>query len=139
MNASEEMAADFAGTGMSTGPHPVSFARAELDRAGITRAADLARVPHGRRARVAGIVIVRQRPGTAKGFVFITVEDETGFANAIVTPQRFERHRATIVATNALIIDGVVQNQDGVVSIKADRFEPLLGRPAEIDVSHDFH
>ncbi len=139
MNASEEMAADFAGTSMSTGPHPVSFARAELERAGVTRAADLASVPHGRRARVAGIVIVRQRPGTAKGFVFITVEDETGFANAIVTPQRFERHRATIVATNALIIDGVVQNQDGVVSIKADRFEPLLGRPAEIDVSHDFH
>jgi error-prone DNA polymerase len=139
MNESEAMAADFAGTSLSTGRHPISFARGELDRAGITRAADLARVPHGRRARVAGIVIVRQRPGTAKGFVFITVEDETGFANAIVTPQRFEQHRWTIVATHAMIIHGVVQNQDGVVSIKADRFEPLPGQAADIDVSHDFH
>jgi error-prone DNA polymerase len=88
---------------------------------------------------VAGVVIVRQRPGTAKGFVFITIEDETGFANAIVTPDRFARHRRTIVATHAMIIEGVVQNQQGVVSIKADTFEPLEGRPAAIDVSHDFH
>ena len=115
------------------------FCGAALDRRGITRAADLARVPNGRRARVAGVVIVRQRPGTAKGFVFITLEDETGFANAIVTPKLFERDRRTIVGANALIIDGVVQNQEGVVSIKADRFEPLYGRTATIDVSHDFH
>jgi len=139
MTADEEMSADFAGTHLSTGPHPVSFARPELDRRGVTRAADLGRIPQGRRARVGGIVIVRQRPGTAKGFVFLTVEDETGFANAIVTPQLFERDRPIILAANALIIDGVVQNQDGVVSIKADRFEPLGGRPAAIDVSHDFH
>jgi error-prone DNA polymerase len=89
------------------------------------------------------VVIVRQRPGTAKGFVFITVEDETGFANAIVTPARFDRHRALIVGAGALIIEGVVQNQQGVVSIKADRFQPL-GRPlgdssGKIDISHDFH
>jgi error-prone DNA polymerase len=139
MTADEEMSADFAGTHLSIGPHPVSFARAELDRRGVTRAADLGRIRHGRRARVGGVVIVRQRPGTAKGFVFLTVEDETGFANAIVTPQLFERDRPIILAANALIIDGVVQNQDGVVSIKADRFEPLGGRPAAIEVSHDFH
>ncbi len=139
MTADEEMAADFAGTHLSVGPHPVSFARADLTRLGVSCAADLAKIRHGRRARVGGIVIVRQRPGTAKGFVFLTVEDETGFANAIVTPQLFERDRQIILAANALIITGVVQNVDGVVSIKADGFEPLGGRPAAIDVSHDFH
>jgi error-prone DNA polymerase len=139
MTEAEELGADFRGTGVSTGPHPVALARAELDRLGVTRAADLAGVPDGRRARVGGVVIVRQRPGTAKGFVFITLEDETGFANAIVTPPRYARHRALIVSTNALIIEGVVQNQQGVVSIKAEGFQPLTGRPGEIDISHDFH
>jgi len=139
MTTEEEMSADYAATNLSTGPHPISFARAALDRRGVTRAADLARVPHGRRTSVAGVVIVRQRPGTAKGFVFITLEDETGFSNAIVTPSLFEEHRHTIIGTNALVIEGVVQNQDGVISIKADRFEPLGGRSAAIDVSHDFH
>ncbi len=139
MTPDEEMAADFAGTHLSIGPHPVSFARAELDRRGVTRAGELRNVRHGRRARVGGVVIVRQRPGTAKGFVFLTVEDETGFANAIVTPQLFERDRRIILGAHALIIDGVVQNLDGVVSIKADRFQPLSGRAAAIDVSHDLH
>ena len=139
MSAEEELAADYAGTNLTIGQHPVAFARAALDRQGVTRAADLGTVPGGRRVRVAGVVIVRQRPGTAKGFVFITVEDETGFANAIVTPDRFEQHRQIILGVSALIIEGVVQNQDGVVSIKADRFEPLGGRAAAIDVSHDFH
>jgi error-prone DNA polymerase len=139
MSDDDEMLADFRGTGISTGPHPMTLARAELSRAGILSAAELQQVPNGRRARVAGVVIVRQRPQTAKGFVFITVEDETGFANAIVTPQRFARDRDVIVETNALIIEGVVQNQRGVVSIKADLFTPLGGRPASIDVSHDFH
>ena len=85
------------------------------------------------------MVIVRQRPGTAKGFVFITLEDETGFANAIVTPQRFAQHKHVIVTSSALVIDGVVQNHDGVVSIKADRFAALDGHAAAVDISHDFH
>ena len=142
MTAGEETTADFRGTGVSTGAHPISLVRAELDRRGVLRARDLARVPGGRRARVGGVVIVRQRPGTAKGFVFITLEDETGFANAIVTPPRFQRHRALLVSSNALIIEGVVQNQQGVVSIKADRFEPLssgAGALRAVDISHDFH
>jgi len=139
MSAEEELAADYAGTNLTIGQHPLAFARAGLDRRGVTRAADLGAVPGGRRARVAGVVIVRQRPGTAKGFVFITVEDETGFANAIVTPDSFEQHRQVILGVSALLIEGVVQNQDGVVSIKADGFEPLGGRAAAIDVSHDFH
>jgi len=139
MTDDEEIAADFDGTGVTTGPHPVSFMRAELTRAGVVSAAALAEVPHGRRARIAGVVIVRQRPGTAKGFVFITLEDETGFTNAIITPDRYARHRSLLVSTNALIIEGVVQNQQGVIAIKADRFEPLTGRPGRVDMSHDFH
>ena len=144
MTEGEETIADFRGTGVSTGPHPMSLVRAELDQRGILRARDLARVADGRRARVGGVVIVRQRPGTAKGFVFITLEDETGFANAIITPQRFQRHRAMLVSANAMIIEGVVQNQQGVVSLKADRFEPLTtsagdGAVRSVDISHDFH
>jgi error-prone DNA polymerase len=139
MSADEELTADYRGTGLSTGPHPMTFARAEMKRAGVLAAADLARVPDGRRARVGGVVIVRQHPETAKGFVFITLEDETGFANAIVTPQLFARDREIIVETNALVIEGVVQNQRGVVSLKADRFTPIGGKPAAIDISHDFH
>ncbi|MEO5766804.1 MAG: error-prone DNA polymerase, partial [Polyangia bacterium] len=88
----DEMLADFHGTGLSTGAHPMSFVRERLRDHDVVTAAQLMGVPNGRRARVAGIVIVRQRPGTAKGFVFLTIEDETGFANAIVTPQRFDTH-----------------------------------------------
>ncbi len=124
----------------------MTFVRERLRGHDVLAAAELVNVPHGRRARVAGIVIVRQRPGTAKGFVFLTVEDETGFANAIITPARFDTHRKTILGLGALIIEGVVQNQDGVVSIKADRFLPLPGpTPTSlepmtgIDISHDFH
>jgi error-prone DNA polymerase len=139
MTEAEELMADYRGTGMTTGPHPMVFAREELRRMGALTSAELTNVPDGRRARVGGVVVVRQHPGTAKGFVFITIEDETGFANAIVTPQRFASNREVIVETNALVIEGVVQNQRGVVAIKADRFTPLGGRPASIDISHDFH
>jgi error-prone DNA polymerase len=139
MSEAEEMSADFRGTGLSTGPHPMTFVRDELRRAGVLTAAELLNAPDGRRARVGGVVVVRQHPETAKGFVFITLEDETGFANAIVTPQRFARDREIIVETNALVIEGVVQNQRGVVAIKADKFTPLGGKPAAIDISHDFH
>jgi error-prone DNA polymerase len=138
MTMKERIAADFAGSGMSTGPHPVSLVRPLLERRGIKRAADLALVPDGTRVEAAGTVIVRQRPGTAKGFFFITLEDETGFANAIVTPQRFAAERTLLTTSAALIVGGILQNQDGVVSIKADRFAPLreIGASAP---SHDFH
>ncbi|HVU52639.1 MAG TPA: error-prone DNA polymerase [Polyangia bacterium] len=139
MTEAEELTADFRGTGLTTGPHPMVFARHKLQKTGVLTAAELLTVPDGRRARVGGVVVVRQHPETAKGFVFITIEDETGFANAIVTPQRFARWREVIVETNALVIGGVVQNQRGVVAIKADTFEPIGGRPAAIDISHDFH
>ncbi|MES1206787.1 MAG: error-prone DNA polymerase, partial [Pseudomonadota bacterium] len=146
MSRHDEILADYRATGLTTGPHPMTFARGRLRANDVVTAAALKRVPHGRRARVAGLVIVRQRPGTAKGFVFLTIEDETGFANAIVTPRCFEIHRRAILALGAMIIEGVVQNQDGVVSIKADGFLPVPGPapgaadPAtSIDISHDFH
>jgi error-prone DNA polymerase len=103
----------------------------------VTRAADLERIPDGRIVRIAGAVIVRQRPGTANGFVFLSMEDETGIMNAIVTPDAYDRYKFEVLASPFLIIDGALQNQDGVVSVKAARIAPLrAGAAAE---SHDFH
>ena len=105
---------------------------------GVLRAVDLPRARDGRRVRVAGMVITRQRPGTAKGFVFLTLEDETGIANIIVRPDLFDRERLEILDEPFLLVDGVLQNQDGVTSVKAERLHALGGAAIEID-SHDFH
>ena len=102
--------------GLSTGRHPMALRRDELAMRGILRASDLHTARHGRRVRVAGMVITRQRPGTAKGFVFLTLEDETGIANIIVRPDLFARDRLVIVEEPFLIVDGVLQNQDGVTA-----------------------
>ncbi len=88
--------------------------------------------------RVAGSVIARQRPGTAKGFVFLSMEDETGIANAIITPQLFQELRTTIVHHQFLLVEGVLQNQDNVISVKAKSIRPLLVTQAPTS-SHDFH
>jgi error-prone DNA polymerase len=80
---------------------------------------------------------VRQRPGTAKGFVFLSLEDETGIANVIVTPRLFARYRVTLVAEPFLLAEGILQLQDGVVSVRATRVEPLA-RLAHVVPSHDF-
>jgi error-prone DNA polymerase len=138
MSAYQETVAEFRGTGVTTGEHPVSFVRLELERRGITPAAELSRLPDGARARIGGIVVVRQRPGTAKGVVFVTLEDETGFSNAVVYPDRFERWRKVILRHPALVIEGVVQNRDGVTTLQAERFEPLSGSPLPGDVSRNF-
>jgi error-prone DNA polymerase len=115
----------------------MQFRRSELDRLGVRRAADLHALADGTPVRTAGCVIVRQRPGTAKGFVFLSLEDETGIANVIVSPDTFDRHRHALVQEPFLIVDGILQNQDGVVAVKARRLVPLpVGAgPA----SHDFH
>ncbi|MDB4965031.1 MAG: polymerase alpha subunit [Myxococcales bacterium] len=138
MTLKERLTADFQGTGMTTGPHPISLVRPLLTARGIVRAADLATLPDGTRVETAGTVVVRQRPGTAKGFFFITLEDETGFSNAIITPQRFATDRTVLTTAAALVIGGTLQNQDGVVSVKADHFAALreIGAAAP---SHDFH
>jgi error-prone DNA polymerase len=138
MSVGEEVAADFHFTGVSTGPHPLSFLRERLAASQVVPADQLARVPDGRRARVAGLVIVRQRPFTAKGLVFFTLEDETGFANALVTAADFEQHRRLLVSAQALILEGTVQNHEGVVSLRADGFFPLQSPEIRAEISHDF-
>ena len=138
MSIGEEVAADFRCTGVSTGPHPLSFLREKLAAERVIPAAQLARVPDGRRARVAGLIIVRQRPLTAKGLVFFTLEDETGFANALVTAADFEHNRLLLVSAQALILEGTVQNHEGVVSLRADGFFPLQSRETRAEISHDF-
>ena len=136
MDEREALAADYRVAGLTTGRHPMALRRAELARAGVLTAAEVASAPGGRRVRVAGAVIVRQRPGSAKGFFFMTLEDETGLANVIVTPAHFTAHRSLLVSSSVLVVEGLLQKFDGTASIKADRFFPLdeLATPAR-----DFH
>jgi error-prone DNA polymerase len=107
---------------------------------GVLPAIDLPRARAGRRVRTAGMVITRQRPGTAKGFVFLTLEDETGISNVIIRPDLYAADRLTVVESSFLLVEGVLQNQDGVTSIKAERMSKLDGFPDEAAIdAHDFH
>ena len=137
MTAPERLLADYAGTSLTIGPHPMALRRAELALRGVLRARDLPQGRQGRRVRVAGAVITRQRPGTAKGFVFLTLEDETGIANIIVRPDLFTEQRAAIIGAPYLLVEGTLQLQEGVTSIKAERVIPLTGDSPEPQ-SHDF-
>ncbi len=138
MDREERLVADFRGTGVTVGPHPMAYRRAELKAQGICSAAELEQVPNGQWVRAAGCVIARQRPGTARGFLFLSLEDETGIANAIVTPDLFEQNRLLLVGEKFLLIEGVLQNLDNVISVKAERVQPLPVTEAETR-SHDFH
>ncbi|MGA8215013.1 MAG: error-prone DNA polymerase [Candidatus Sulfotelmatobacter sp.] len=138
MNHEERLVADFHGTGLTVGPHPMAYRRDWLNAMGIRRASELRDIPNGRRLRIGGCVITRQRPGTAKGFVFVSLEDETGVANAIITPDLFHRNRLLLASERFLAIEGILQNQDNVISVKAERVLPLFVTKAET-VSHDFH
>jgi error-prone DNA polymerase len=138
MTPKERIFADFRGTGLTVGPHPLAQHRVQLNALGISPAGSLKHLPDGKSVQVVGAVIVRQRPGTAKGFVFLSLEDETGVANIIITPQLFERDHTVVVRHAFLQIRGFMQNQDGVVSVKAGHIEPFELATAEIP-SHDFH
>ncbi len=138
MTPVERVIADYAGTGLTLGPHPMALRRSELAMRGVLRAIDLPRARNGRRVRVAGAVITRQRPGTAKGFVFLTLEDETGIANVIVRPDLFDAQRRAVVDESFLMVEGTLQIQEGVTSVKAERLHGLGGERPAID-SHDFH
>jgi error-prone DNA polymerase len=138
MTLPERLNADFRGTGLTIGRHPVAHQRAELDKMGCARAIDLQAMRNGFKVRVAGWVIVRQRPGTAKGFVFLTLEDETGVANIIITPNLFDKNRLVLVDEPFLLIEGILQHQDNVISVKARRVQPLSFTVAAA-ASHDFH
>jgi error-prone DNA polymerase len=138
MNDEERLVADFHGTGLTVGPHPMAYRRPQMQKIGIRCASELPHLPNGRRLRIAGCVIVRQRPGTAKGFVFLSIEDETGIANAIITPDMFQKNRLLLVSEKFVMVEGILQNQDNVISVKAERIAPLAITQAQTS-SHDFH
>jgi error-prone DNA polymerase len=137
MNDDERLRADYAGTSLTIGPHPMALRREEMAMRGVLRASDLPQARDGRRVRVAGMVITRQRPGTAKGFVFLTLEDETGVTNVIVRPDLFDRARMVVIGQPFLLVEGVLQHQDGVMSVRAERLQGInVG--ASVD-AHDFY
>jgi error-prone DNA polymerase len=137
MTLPERVRADYEVMDLTTGPHPMKLVRAQLPD--VWRAIDLVQAKHGSIVRIAGNVICRQRPGTAKGFVFISLEDETGVSNAIVTPDLFEEARLLITEEPFLAIEGEVQNTDNVVLIKAQKIFPLISEGLVGSESHDFH
>jgi error-prone DNA polymerase len=138
MSPEERLVADYSGTGLTTGRHPMSYRRAELRAQKVLTAEDLRRCRDGQWVRAAGCIIARQRPGTAKGFVFLSMEDETGIANVIVTPQMYEQNQVTVTRSRFLLVEGPLQNQDNVIHVKAARLTPLSDNAVEVR-SHDFH
>ncbi len=140
MHQVEEAAADLWGLGLSTKYHAMQFYREQLKAARIYCAADLERLPNRLVAKIAGIVTTRQRPGTAKGFVFTTMEDETGLMNVIIRPDIYQKYRPIARDEPAVIVEGVLQKDDGRVNILARRFWKLdLDRLAKGLTSRDFH
>jgi error-prone DNA polymerase len=137
MTLPERVRADYETMNLTTGPHPMKLLRESLRN--VWRAIDLAQARHGATIQIAGNVICRQRPGTAKGFVFISLEDETGVSNAIVDPNLFERFRLLITEEAFLLIEGEVQNSDNVVLIKTRDIRPLAHEEFVGSESHDFH
>ncbi len=137
MSPFDETLADYGSMDLTTGPHLMQHYRAELRSKGVRSTRELTHLPSGRKVATAGAVIVRQRPGTAKGFVFLTLEDECGMAQAIVHPDLFRTYRALIVGSAGLVVEGILQNDTGQPSVRAERFWPLENfGPIQ---SHDFH
>jgi error-prone DNA polymerase len=135
MTPFEETLADFAGAELTVGAHPVSYLRPQLRKWGVVSAAEAGSLPNRQTLRIAGSVIVRQRPGTARGLLFLTLEDETGCIQAAVMPDRLAEHRRLLAGSPGLVIEGVLQKRDGTVTVRGERFWPLsLARVP----SHDF-
>jgi error-prone DNA polymerase len=139
MDLRDRIAADLRGTGMTVGPHPIALVREKLRAMEVHAADELRHLRRGQRVRAGGLCIVRQRPGTAKGFVFLSLEDETGIANIIIDPPTYERNRRTVLSSALLVVEGRLEKYDGVVSVKADRFEDLNDALAGPVHSRDFH
>ncbi len=138
MDIEERLVADFHGTGLTIGPHPMAYRRRQLQEMGIVSASELKQLSHNKRAIAAGAVITRQRPGTAKGLIFITLEDETGHANVIVMPDVYTGDPMVVLHERFIRVQGRVQNQDGIVHLKAEKITPLIVSDVGIS-SHDFH
>jgi error-prone DNA polymerase len=128
MPLGEHVVEDYASLSLTLKRHPIAFLRADLTREGMVTAADLARLPADRRMSIAGIVLVRQRPGSANGVVFITIEDETGIANLIVWPTILERFRRAALGATLLRCTGKLQREESVIHLVADRLEDLTPR-----------
>jgi len=138
MTSEERLIADYHGTGLTVGPHPMLYRREEMNRMRVIRAIDLCRLKHGQFTRIAGCVIARQRPGTANGFIFLSLEDETGISNAIITPDLYDQNRLLVIHERFLFIEGILQNVENVISVKALRVSRLEITDAATR-SHDFH
>jgi error-prone DNA polymerase len=138
MNVEERLVADYSGTGLTVGKHPMHFRRRELQSRGVLSSEDLRHCQDGGFVRTAGCVIARQRPGTAKGFIFLSMEDETGIANVIITPDLYEQDRLVVTRSKFLLVEGTLQNQDGVIHVKAVRLSTLSTSGLDLR-SHDFH
>jgi error-prone DNA polymerase len=138
MTTEERLSADYSGTGLTVGKHPLHYRRNELRAMKVLSSSELRNYKDGEYVRAAGCVIARQRPGTAKGFIFLSMEDETGIANVIITPDLYERERVVVTRSKFVLVEGALQNQDGVVHVKAKRIQPLAFQNLEVR-SHDFH
>src|SRR5581483_7754936 len=137
MTPEERLSADLRNTGINIGKHPMSYLREYVDSLGVTRSTELQFVRNNEKVKIAGAVIVRQRPGTAKGFVFISMEDEFGVMNVIVTPDFFRQNHQDLVGYPYLIVEGILQNYDNTVSVKAAKVTPLMSTsPSK---SRNFH
>jgi error-prone DNA polymerase len=139
MTAGREVVEDYRSTQLSLRAHPLAFVRPELQRRGMVTCAELERVKDGGRVQVAGIILVRQKPGSAKGVLFITIEDETGVANLIVWPDRFEAQRRTIMSSAMISIVGQVQKEGQVIHIISERVADeaaLLRSVGEMEFPH---
>jgi error-prone DNA polymerase len=137
MTDHERLVADYHGTGVTVGRHPMSYRRAMLNQIGAIRAADLASLPNGKRVRYAGCVIVRQRPGTARGLIFMSVEDETGIANVIVMPDLYDAYKLTVIRARFILVEGILQNVDNVVHLRAETIEQLPDQHVELVLRYE--
>jgi error-prone DNA polymerase len=138
MTPFEETAADYATTGLTTGPHVMAHLRARLAGAGVLTARALHEVGDGAQVRVAGHVIVRQRPGTAKGMCFLTLEDETGTANAFLTPPLYERYRVLLNGSPLLCVIGRLERREDVTHVRVGEIARIDGAP-DLPAGHDYH
>lgn len=140
MQPLEFLIADFQTMDLTTGPHLMKFVRQELTERNIKAAADLTDIPAATRVQVAGVVIIRQRPGTAKGFMFITLEDETGFINIVVKPDMAKHCGRVVSHSQALYVVGELEKRDGVINVIGRRFAPLEFKQTNLQLkSRDFH
>jgi DNA polymerase III alpha subunit len=128
MPLGEHVVEDYASLRLTLKRHPLAFLRAELAGEGLVTAAELAHLPVDRRLSIAGIVLIRQRPGSANGVVFITIEDETGIANLIVWPAILDRFRRAALGATLLRCTGKLQREESVIHVVADRLEDMTPR-----------